>query len=175
MKKSSLGLFLVCGAALAGPNAPHVRPQLDDYVGDVAGSVVVSFDALGNESIDSDVAEVSNVMHKARQIFTAVDVTQLPFQTSGTITSVRRNGDRLYLSYALYAVAQTGPNSIDFVGSYRIVGGTGKFEFATPTADGDFGSGVITGGATLDLSVPGKIGLQFHDHFEGTIVDPKAD
>lgn len=159
-------------AALAGGPAVDVTRL---YQGAVAGNVTVAFDGLGGQTVTSDVAEKSNVMGKARQVFTAVDVSQLPYQTSGLITSVNRQGDELHLSFTLYTVAQLSPFEVQFVGEYHVLGGTGRFDFVGPTLTGDYGSGTITGTAVIDPTVPGQLGLSFRDEFRGTLAVQAAN
>jgi hypothetical protein len=170
MKLSVIPVCLVLTLVASGQIRAEEAPKLKPYNGTASGSIVVKFDSSGNETVVSQVTEHSNVMGTARQIYSAVDVSRLPLQTSGLITSVNEDGDRLNLSFILRAVAQTSPTSVVFTGEFHVLGGSGEFRFSHRTPAGDFGSGTIQGTGVVDPSVPGQITLQFRDTFHGTIL-----
>jgi hypothetical protein len=148
--------------------------ETERYSGKVSGAVTVSFTSTG-EAIASDVVENSNIMGRARQVFTSVDVSNLPYSTSGAISSIGEDGRELFLSFQLQAVRQLSANSIAFVGQFEVSGGAGEFEFPLNPPPGGFGDGAITGSATVDSTQPGVIRLQFQDHFSGVLRFPESD
>ena len=153
----------ISGQVLSGP-ASNLVP----FSGKVGGDITLTWIDDGTVNIDSAVDIVANHVGRGTQKTTALDLTQFPWITTGSIVTHTANGDTIELDFVLNAVAIQPPLLV-YVGSYVITGGTGRFTPPSDDVNQDLGSGPISGVAELQLPDPATLILSFQHTFEGTL------
>lgn len=160
-----IATFRILQAAPPNPKSPPALP----FEGAVNGSVTLAVDALGNGVLDSDIDVIASHIGRGRQFITALDLSDFPFSLSGVLTTVAASGDTLELAFELKTTSFQ-PTFLEYLGSYQVLGGTGRLSPPTALAEGEGGRGVIEGRAAFEVDMAtGFERLHFNHEFRGTL------
>ncbi|MBN8248162.1 MAG: hypothetical protein J0L84_12050 [Verrucomicrobia bacterium] len=169
-----LRIVVVLLASELGIGSLSAADRFVPYSGTVSGTIAVTLTPDGPVVASEAVQTVSH-LGRGPQVFTQVDLRGFLDGFASPVVTVSEgfasNGDSVVILSTLWA-RPISADELTYEGTYRILGGTGRFGWNYPSFSADCGSGVITGAARVQITASGQFLFEFSNSFEGTIQAP---
>lgn len=144
------------------------------YSGTVVGTIAITWTPDG-PMVTSDAVQTASHLGRGPQVFTQMDLRGFFDGFASPVITLSEgfgaNGDSVVILSTLWA-RPVSADELAYEGTYRILGGSGRFGWSYTAFGEDHGSGVIRGVARVQVTASGGVLFEFSNSFEGTLQAP---